>query len=360
MAINISQLNGNTASFGDWFAKTNQIANAISTSALSIGLNPAGDVILPGNLQANAVFATQISGGEANTPGDLIITTNTTMQATSTFSNTVFQGANNALGLVANLNILGSNTTHFILAANTTSNKLRFTAIPKFEVTPPTAANGSIVAYNSNDGEYVNTDSLIITVSNGNVSTKNDLTVSQNLSVTGNTAITGNTSITGRLTVANTSTLAGLVSANNLNVTTNNVAVSSQMTVSNNFFVTGNTTLTRALAVANNVNVDGAIFATGDITGLSDKRVKTEIKQIQNALDRVKSITGYTFYINGSKKRKTGVIAQEVQEVLPEAVITENEYLTVAYGNMVGLLVEAIKELDEKIQQIGATDGTET
>lgn len=359
MAINISQLNSNTASFGDWFAKTNQIANAISTSALSIGTNPTGDVILPGNFQSNAIFVTQIAGGAANTPGNLTITTNTTLQATSTFSNTVFQGANNALGLVANLSILGSNTSHFILAANTTSNKLRFTAIPKFEVTPPTSANGSILAYNATAGEYVNTDAFVITVSNGNVVAKNDFGVTSNLSVSGNTALTGNTTITGRLTVANTSTFASMVSANNLNVTTNNVAVSSQMTVSNNFFVTGNTTLTRALAVANNVNVDGAIFATGDITGLSDRRVKTEIKQIQNALERVKGITGYTFYINGSKNRKTGVIAQEVQEVLPEAVITENEFLTVAYGNMVGLLVEAIKELDLKIQQIGATDGTE-
>ena len=97
-----------------------------------------------------------------------------------------------------------------------------------------------------------------------------------------------------------------------------------------------------------NMDVNGDIYATGNITAYSDKRAKSDIQKIENALDKIDQLNGYTFTMND--KRYTGVIAQEVLPVLPEAVTgSEETNYAVAYGNMMGLIIEAIKELKEKI-----------
>jgi len=72
-------------------------------------------------------------------------------------------------------------------------------------------------------------------------------------------------------------------------------------------------------------------------------------------LSKIQKLAGYTFYKTDQPRRETGVIAQEIQEVLPEAVF-ENEkgILGVAYGNLVGLLIEGIKELSLQIEEIKA------
>jgi hypothetical protein len=98
-----------------------------------------------------------------------------------------------------------------------------------------------------------------------------------------------------------------------------------------------------------------SIFAAGDIIGLSDKSVKADLQIIPNALDKIMSINGYTFTRTDipSIKRSAGVIAQEVQKVLPEVVTqTEDGKLSVAYGNMIALLIQGIKELNEKLDRI--------
>jgi len=96
------------------------------------------------------------------------------------------------------------------------------------------------------------------------------------------------------------------------------------------------------------LHVNGDIYATGNITGYSDKRAKSDIQKIENALDKIDKLNGYTFTMND--KRYTGVIAQEVLPVLPEAVTgSEETHYAVAYGNMMGLIIEAIKEIKEKI-----------
>ena len=72
-----------------------------------------------------------------------------------------------------------------------------------------------------------------------------------------------------------------------------------------------------------------------------------------NALDKVKSLKGVYFNKIGIDGRSIGVIAQDVLQVLPEAVRTDtNGYLSVTYGNMVGLLIEAIKELSAEIDKL--------
>ena len=102
----------------------------------------------------------------------------------------------------------------------------------------------------------------------------------------------------------------------------------------------------------------GEFTATGDVTAFSDSRLKEEVEVIDGALDKVAAIRGVTFVRNDleDETRKTGVIAQEVEAVLPEAVKTDEEtgLKTVAYGNMVGLLIEAVKELKADNEQLKA------
>ena len=102
------------------------------------------------------------------------------------------------------------------------------------------------------------------------------------------------------------------------------------------------------------IDYDYNFTATGNVTAYSDARIKTNITKIDNALDKVEQLNGYTFDRTDIKgPRQTGVIAQEVLKVLPEAVIgSEDTTYAVAYGNMMGLMIEAIKELNAKVADL--------
>jgi len=97
-------------------------------------------------------------------------------------------------------------------------------------------------------------------------------------------------------------------------------------------------------------NDNGAFTATGDITAYSDARLKDNVQTIDGALDKVAAMRGVTYHKDG--KQGTGVIAQEMQEVMPEVVMQNDEYLSVAYGNLVGVLIEAVKELKAEVEEL--------
>jgi len=100
------------------------------------------------------------------------------------------------------------------------------------------------------------------------------------------------------------------------------------------------------------LTVTGSIYASGDITGLSDERVKTNIVTIPDALEKINKMRGVFYTITDTSERKTGVIAQEVEAVLPEVVITNESGKSVAYGNIVGLLIEGIKVLSHRCDEL--------
>jgi hypothetical protein len=102
----------------------------------------------------------------------------------------------------------------------------------------------------------------------------------------------------------------------------------------------------------------GDFKASGTINASSDERLKDNVEVIPNAVEKVKAIRGVSFTRNDledTERRHVGVIAQEVEKVLPE-VVTEDEkgMKSVAYANMVGLLIEAIKEQQEQIDTLKA------
>ena len=122
-------------------------------------------------------------------------------------------------------------------------------------------------------------------------------------------------------------------------------------------------------APAQALHVVGQIVATDDITAFysSDRRLKQDIEPIEDAVEKIKQINGVTYawndeylkdkYIDGYfvRDREAGVIAQEIEEVLPEVVATrENGYKAVKYDRLVALLIQAVKEQQEQIDELKA------
>ena len=94
------------------------------------------------------------------------------------------------------------------------------------------------------------------------------------------------------------------------------------------------------------------IVSRNDVSAFSDVRLKTDLAVITNPLDKLSRINGYTYTRIDNGERQTGVIAQEVEKVLPEVVKNVGETKVVAYGNMIGLLIEAIKELSQQVEDL--------
>jgi hypothetical protein len=96
----------------------------------------------------------------------------------------------------------------------------------------------------------------------------------------------------------------------------------------------------------------GDFTAGGNITANSDIKIKKDIKTIENALEKVKSLRGVSFTRIGTDIKNVGVIAQEVEAVVPELVRESDGLKSVAYGNITALLIEAIKEQSKKIEEL--------
>jgi hypothetical protein len=105
----------------------------------------------------------------------------------------------------------------------------------------------------------------------------------------------------------------------------------------------------------------GTIRATGDITAFysSDKRLKKDIKKIENPIEKLEKINGYMFnwiekeQIHPNKGRDTGVIAQEIEEIIPEITTTRlNGYKAVRYEKIIPLLIECVKQNTNDINKL--------
>lgn len=188
---------------------------------------------------------------------------------------------------------------------------------------------------------------------------------------TGAAVVTGGLGVSGAANIGGTATLAAITTG------TNTTAVGTVAATNTQFM--GNSTNPAAVtfhrsgAYAINMGMDtdnifrlggysdglnvyrwtsdtaGNFVARGNISAYSDIRLKTDLTKIVGALDKVDQLTGYTYTRVDSGERQTGLIAQDVEAVLPEAVM-QGDMLSVNYGNLVGLLVEAIKELRQEVR----------
>ena len=192
---------------------------------------------------------------------------------------------------------------------------------------------------------------------------------------TGNNSIGGVTLFTGTITAssinngASTFTVTGTTGTNihtltvgapatstcNAIITTGRVSFGA--ITSSGALALGTNTVTCGVITASTTTstINGLLINSGTCTGVdfvatSDRRLKSDISTISNALETVKGLRGVYFTRLGETRRSVGVIAQEVEEVLPE-VVHGDEMKSVSYGNIVGLLIEAVKELSEKMER---------
>ena len=177
------------------------------------------------------------------------------------------------------------------------------------------------------------------------------------------TAVTGSA---GYTTNAGTVTSVGITAGNGLTgggtitssgTVTLNVGAGSYITVAADTVAVDATTTATASKVAAR-DSSGDIYAN-DFQATSDARLKTDIIEIQNALDTIEKINGVKFKWNelatnpDKDKVQVGVIAQEVEAVVPEIVNTNDDgYKSVSYDKLVPLLIQAVKELSEKVKKL--------
>lgn len=182
-------------------------------------------------------------------------------------------------------------------------------------------------------------------LSHANTSSANNLSASGRRYVTGLTFdtyghVTGYT--TGTETVVNTDTNTTYSAGNGIGLSGTQFSVAA-----------GNGLSQTSTGLQMSGSFSGNFTATGDITAYSDDRLKTNVKTIDGALDRVSKVRGVTFERIEDGSTSTGVVAQELAAVLPEAVKTdENGMHHVAYGNVTGLLIEAVKELSAQVEEL--------
>ena len=158
------------------------------------------------------------------------------------------------------------------------------------------------------------------------------------LSVNGNTIWNYNDSERCKLTVGDNTSNSELVIRGN--ITTPNATITA--------LGLGTFSQIACSQFNNDATFSGTITAS-DFIIPSDKRLKSDIKKIPKALDKVKELSGYTYTIN--EKPSVGVIAQEVLKILPETISTRDDgYYAVSYHGLIGLLIEAVKELSEKVK----------
>jgi hypothetical protein len=123
------------------------------------------------------------------------------------------------------------------------------------------------------------------------------------------------------------------------------------------FFIKGNDGGSTITALTLDMSAAGAATFNNDVTAFSDERLKSNITTIPDALSKVTEMRGVHYVRNETGKDSSGVIAQELQKIAPELVLTaEDEMgtLSVNYGNITGYLIEAIKELKAEIEELKA------
>ena len=379
--------------FQNWFDKTNDLVDIMRDSAVTAssgGDDTTGDANLAGEFTANTVSATdnaRIDFVEAFTAGQPVTFTSPTnvIGTTTPIATTFTYGASGArtryTDTVNSWDIGFDNSTNANFQMNQGSGG-QFSLSPDGVLTVPsvvidtditvdTINTNQLVANNATfntaagvfsgtfignfTGDVYKPDGTTKIFENGGPGVNIPATFTGNVNGTVSSLTNHNT---GGLTegtnlyYTNERAHAAITGGTGVSVTAGVVAIGQSVgTTANVTFGSGGT------AVA--VSAKGQIVATGDITAfgsVSDRTQKENIKPITNALNKVEQLGGYTFnYKNKSDTPMTGVMAQELLEVLPEAVYktidgnTGEEIYAVRHGNIIGLIIEAIKELNEKV-----------
>ena len=359
----ITEVSANNT-FQVWLDKTNELVNLVQNDILTASLSSAngditvGNVTLEGRFSANTIVANSMLRANSISPKTGSTSVSFTSPVNINTNQTVLSRFSSAIGSRLSffnttdtdwqIGFENNTTKNFVITNGTAS--LRLNGLGNLETTG-TITSSSFIG---------NVTGTVSSISNH---TTTSLTEGSNLyfttararsSISVSGALSYNSS-TGVISITD-SGIRSLFSGGT-GVTYNNAtgSISIGQAVATNSNVTfGN------LTTSGTITSTGAISSDGDITAFassSDIRKKENIHRIENALDKVSRLGGYTYNFKGDDRKITGVIAQELEAVLPEAVyeIEDAEFgksKAVRYGNIVGLLIEAIKELKTELDEI--------
>jgi hypothetical protein len=121
------------------------------------------------------------------------------------------------------------------------------------------------------------------------------------------------------------------------------------------FFFTGGDVGIGTSSPTVKLDVAGSILASGNVTAYSDIRVKDNVESIEGAIGKLNQIRGVTYTrtdLDDKQRRFAGVIAQEIEQVLPEAVFDNGRVKAVDYNATIALLIEAVKEQQKRIDKL--------
>jgi hypothetical protein len=175
-------------------------------------------------------------------------------------------------------------------------------------------------------------------------------------------SVTGGGSVTGNLTVGSSGLVIGSGNSQGLYQDGNNGAYRSNGTTgTRGFYFQSNAGALTAMYIeltgtnAGDVTVNRNVSAAGFLYS-SDRTLKKDIETIANPLAKVSQLRGVDFTWKKDGRKDTGLIAQEVEKVIPQAVITNSEtgLKSVEYGNLVGVLIEAVKAQQSQIDALKA------
>ena len=458
MTIAVANVNQDTDTFGQWMAKTSQLATALSNYVITTDSNTTiGNAAISGMFSANSLVTSNsgylmLGGATSNviaSPQSIVLQTSTTsnniitstgmiiggdVQYTSSFmsiGDTIFGPSN---GHVTNLYIgntiqfnqsyISENHFNALLMNTATLAVSSYGYIGDVEANVEISRDGLSIYANPTGMNIVNSfmNSTDLYISNihantisiaggmngdqlingslqvtGNEIVNGSLTIGSgiingNLHVTGNEIVdgtltigsgivNGNEHITGNLIVDGSGTISGPFSAGagstingdehitgNLqvdgNITTNaNEHIVGSLQIDGNQTLNGTLSVNNGATITNGAVINGNITATGNITAYySDDNLKDKLGNIENALEKLLSLNGFKYTPNQTAldlgytmKNEVGVSAQEVQKVLPEAVVPapiSDQYLTVHYDRLIPLLIEAIKQLKAEVDSL--------
>ena len=136
-----------------------------------------------------------------------------------------------------------------------------------------------------------------------------------------------------------------------------NTDIDGTLDVGSNADITGTLDVGDNTEINGNLTVTGFIQAGGDLIAFqnlvpSDSRLKSDVTPLKDSLAKINQMQGVSYTFNPSGKKQVGLIAQEVNKIIPEVVSVQNDYYTLSYPNLVAVLIEAVKELSDKVEDL--------
>ena len=340
---------------------TNMNGNANISGILTITGIPNVRTSIDDLVIDSGSFSTRVTANESDISNlqvfssslDDTYATDTQLNASSSALITLYTAADTALSSSTSIERTANSSS---LAASITA--LSSSAANTYLKNTTDTLNGNLTVTGTVTAQEFNTEYISSSVIYESGSTKFGDSIDDQHTFTGSVDIDGRLGITGFADVsASLASLVGNSGIQNIVEDTTpqlggNLALNSNsITGTGNIDITGEVTASALL-------INGTITSTGDITAFasSDKRLKDNITPISDATSKLSQIGGYEFDWNSNSSHSghdVGVIAQEIEKVLPEIVVTrDNGYKAVRYEKIVALLIEAVKEQQLQINEL--------